>query len=120
MKDENELDEIFRELRKPNRDAVDRVITAALKPAAQAGLWKSGVLRFAMVSAGTLICVILLTRFPSRSPRMPASIAPDEPVLAKTIDQDVFLRIDGLLDKEVPSALEPAHLLTREVLKGEK
>lgn len=120
MKDENELDEIFRELRKPNRDAVDRVINAALKPAAQGSLWKSGVLRFAMVSAGILICLILLTRFPARSPRMPASVAPDKSVIAKTNDQELFLRIDALLDKEVPSALEPAGLLTREVLKGEK
>jgi len=42
---------------------------------------------------------------------------PSGPDLASGTDQELLLGIDRLLDKEVPAALEPALVLTKEIVK---
>jgi len=50
----------------------------------------------------------------------PKNERPYEPGLVKESDQELLLGIDGLLNREVPAALEPALVLTQEIAKSKK
>jgi hypothetical protein len=60
------------------------------------------------VAVTILVFVIVIFHRPERPPA---------PELMQRNDHELLLGIDRLLDKEVPSALEPALVLTKEIVK---
>ena len=71
MNDDRDMDERLRSLLEPDRNVVDRLVAAALKPAARPLLRKSRILPFALAVAGVLACVTMLVRFNARLPETP-------------------------------------------------
>jgi len=67
--------------------------------------------RTVWVSAAAVTIVLFLAVFLVRREN------PVAPVPAMVNDQELLLGVDRLLNKEVPSALEPALLLTKEISK---
>jgi hypothetical protein len=71
VNDDRDVDERLRSLLEPDRNAVDRLVAAALKPAARPWRRKSRILPFALAVAGVLACVTMLVRFNARLPEPP-------------------------------------------------
>jgi hypothetical protein len=65
------MDERLRSLLEPDRNAVDRMVAAALEPAARPWRRKSRILPFALAFAGVLACVAMLVRFNARLSETP-------------------------------------------------
>lgn len=86
---------------------VNRRLASHLAPSPWRRLWP----RTIWISAAAAAVVLLLALFLVR--REP----PARPAPALASDQELLLGVDRLLNKEVPSALEPALLLTKEISK---
>ena len=93
------------------RPGIEARIVANLRSRGQLQPWWSRRLRpvwLSAVAVTILVFIVVLYIGPERPP------APD---LGKGNDQELLLGVDRLLDKEVPSALEPALVLTKEMVK---
>jgi len=73
--------------------------------------WRQSWRRAALVSAAALAAVLLMVVALGRR-EMP--VAPGFPGMN---DQELLLGVDRMLNKEVPSALEPALVLTKEIVR---
>jgi hypothetical protein len=71
VNDDRDLDERLRTLLGPDRNAVERLVAAALKPAARPLGRRTRMIPFALALAGILACVTMLVRFNARPPETP-------------------------------------------------
>ena len=71
MNDDRDVDERLRTLLEPDRNAVDRLAAAALKPEARPSHRRSRRMHFALAIAGMLAGVAMLLWFHARPPETP-------------------------------------------------
>lgn len=93
------------------RPGIEARIVANLRSRGQLQPWWGRWLRpvwLSAVAVTILIFIVVLFVKPERPPM---------PDLVKGNDQELLLGVDRLLDKEVPIALEPALMLTKEMIK---
>ena len=73
--------------------------------------WRRGWQRAAWLSAAAFALVLIMAVLLGRSDKPPA---PDR---AGKSDQELLIGVERLLNQEVPAALEPALMLTQEMVK---
>lgn len=93
------------------RPGIEARTVAALRGRLMHHSWWRRWQRTVWVSAATVTIMVFMVVLMVKRGKPPA------PDLAKGSDQELLLGVDRLLNKEVPVALEPALVLTNEMVK---